>query len=216
MRTRLENVTVRIRLVAAILFAWAAAVCPSMAMGRTVNLVASPYQNPGPSDDVVVAVTVTPADFVTSLDLVFAYDPAVLTPTGVFRTGQTASYTLSANLAMTGFVEIHLWGVTPLSGSAEVAWVTFRISATVETATSMQWVSAVLNGGATASEVADSFLTVDGPAWRSRRPMPPRGPPAPRSRSRSSRAGSPGPPPSTRDELQSHGAPPRQGPDDRR
>ena len=150
-----------VRHAAACLLLWAATVFPAAAAERSVGLVASPYQNPGPTDDVVVAVTLNPAESVTSLDLVFSYDPAVLAPTGVFRTAQTAAWSLSASLAMRGFVEIHLSGAAPLAGASEVAWVTFRIAAQSATTTSFRWVSAVLDGGAIPGTGIDSHLAVE-------------------------------------------------------
>ena len=86
-----------------------------------VSLVASPYQSPGAGNDVVVAIAATDAVAVTSMDLSYAFDPAVLTPTGVFLTGFTSGFTLSSNLSTPGVVAIHLQRANALTGSGEVA-----------------------------------------------------------------------------------------------
>src|SRR5262245_34826093 len=81
-----------------------------------ITLTARPFQSPGPQDDVVVAANVSPADGVTSIDLVYRYDAARLTPVNVYRTGMSKNFTLGTNLATSGFIEIHMSGVAPLTG----------------------------------------------------------------------------------------------------
>ncbi len=57
-----------------------------------------------------MAANVNPADGVTSIDLVYNYDPSLLLPTGVFKTGYTNGFTLVSSIGMPGRVEIHLSG----------------------------------------------------------------------------------------------------------
>lgn len=153
--------TARILLVGLILTV-VGGVCAAQA--ATVNLVARPYQSPHAGDDVVVAVAVNPANGLTAGDFVFRYDASTLTPLAVFRTGATNSFALSSNLANTGFVEIHLSGGSPLSGSVEVAWVRFQIRTTSVATTSLSWVAATLNAGTIpSSPVALSLPVLTGP-----------------------------------------------------
>lgn len=118
--------------------------------GTSVSLTASPYQKPGAGNDVVVAVAVSQASGVTSMDFAYAFNPSVLTPTGVFLTGFTSGFSLTSNLNTTGLVELHLARPTGLFGSGEVAWVTFRVASGVAAGitTPLSWASAILNGGA--------------------------------------------------------------------
>jgi hypothetical protein len=116
----------------------------------SVKLVASPYQNPGADDDVVVAVQASQVDGVNALDLTYAFDSSLLTPTGVFSTGYTHGFSLSSSLTTPGQVVIHLASPTALAGSGEIAWVTFHVRSGVAsgTVTPISWVAANLNGGA--------------------------------------------------------------------
>jgi hypothetical protein len=118
--------------------------------GASVKLVASPYQNPGANDDVVVAIQASQVDGVNSLDLTYAFDSSLLTPTGVFSTGYTHGFSLSSSLTTPGRVVIQLANPTALAGSGEVAWVTFHVRSGVApgTITPLSWVAANLNGGA--------------------------------------------------------------------
>jgi hypothetical protein len=115
----------------------------------SVSLVANPFQSPGAGNDVVVAVALSQASGVTSMDLVYSYDPSVLTPTGVFRTGFTSGFSLGSSLQTPGLVELHLARPAGLFGSGEVAWVTFHVANGIAagTITPFSWVAATLNGG---------------------------------------------------------------------
>jgi len=120
------------------------------AHGATVMLPLFSSSNPdhhnGTSNDVVVPVTVTPADGVTAMDLTFTYTSSLMSATSVSRTGFTNAFTLTSNLSTPGTVTIHLSGPA-LSGSGEVAWVVFRITGAPPSTSPLTWVSAVLNGG---------------------------------------------------------------------
>jgi len=126
----------------------------------TASLVASPFQKPGPGGDVVVAATLSPADGVTSAEFSYRYDPAVLTPTGVFRTGYTNGFSIRSDISMRGIVEVQLTGSTPLAGSGDLAWVEFHIRSAAATTTSVSWVSLTLNGGTIPSQTRSSNLVV--------------------------------------------------------
>jgi hypothetical protein len=118
--------------------------------GTSVSLSATPYQKPGAGKDVVVAVAISQASGVTSMDFAYSYDTSVLTPTGVFLTGFTSGFSLASNLNNPGQVELHLARPAGLFGSGEVAWVTFRVATGVAggTLVPLSWASANLNGGA--------------------------------------------------------------------
>lgn len=80
----------------------------------------------GTGADIVVPITVTPADGVTAMDFVFTYDPAVLLPTGAFRTGYTNAFTVSHDFATPGRVAVSASGGPALAGSGRVVWVVFK------------------------------------------------------------------------------------------
>lgn len=128
-------------------------VTPPLWASSRVTLDASPFEAPGLQGDIVVAVRISPADGVRSIDLVYGYDPAKLTPVGVFRTVYAQSLSLTANLSTRGVVEMHLSGPTPLSGSGEVAWIVLRSDAGSDTSTSLSVISGALNSGAIESSI---------------------------------------------------------------
>ena len=121
----------------------------SASAATSVSLVATPYQHPGAGKDVVVAVSLNQASGVTSMDLAYAYNASVLTPTGVFLTGFSAGSSLVSNLHTPGTVEIHLSRPAGFSGTGDAAWVTFRVANGVSagTITPLSWTSVVLNAG---------------------------------------------------------------------
>src|SRR5436309_3748563 len=135
----------------------------TVSASSTVSLIASPFQNPGPRGNVVVAVAVSPADGVRSADLFYRYDPTVLTPSAVYRTGYSNGFALTSSTSTPGIVEIHLAGPTAPAGSGEIAWVEFQIGsatgAAAVSSTSVSWISATLNGGAISSQTKGSTLT---------------------------------------------------------
>lgn len=128
--------------------------------GSTLSLVATPFQKPALQGDIVVAVKVSPADGVTSMDLAYQYDSAVLAPRGVYRTAYTNAFVLTWSLATPGVLRIHLSGSIPLNGSGEVAWIVFRNSATSDTMTPITWTSAVLNGGSIPCTTTNLLLPI--------------------------------------------------------
>jgi Putative metal-binding motif len=127
-----------------------------------VSLVASPYQSPGAGDDLVVSLTANQADGVTSMDLVSSFDPALLTPTGVFVTGYSHGASLTFSFATPGVVEVHLNRATAFSGSGDAAWVTFRVAPGTPpgTVTPLSWVSTSFNGGAIACAQQGAILAI--------------------------------------------------------
>jgi hypothetical protein len=111
-----------------------------------------------PDADVVVPITVTPADSVVSMDLAIDFDPAVVTPTGVYRTAYANSFALSFSLGPSR-LDIHMTDVSPLAGDGEVAWVVFRAIGGVGSSSNLV-LSASLNGGGIASQVQNGSVSV--------------------------------------------------------
>lgn len=110
--------------------------------------------------DVDVPITVDPAAGVNALDLVFTYDPAVIQATGVYRTAATNDWSLTADLATPGTVDIALTGGTPLAGTANVVWVVFRVVGATPQLSELTWVQARLNGGSIPSTTRDGRVNV--------------------------------------------------------
>ncbi len=105
-------------------------------------------------------IRVNPADGVTAMDFVFDYDPDVVTPTGVYRTGYANGFSLAPDLGTSGTVRVTLASATPLAGAGDVAWVLFRILGAAGASTDLTWVSAQLNGGAVPAATQDGKVTV--------------------------------------------------------
>jgi hypothetical protein len=114
----------------------------------------------GVDADAVVPITVSPADGVTAMDFVFTYDPAVLRPTGAYRTGYTNAFAITRDFSVPGTVRVSLSGGAALSGGGRVAWVTFKTIGAVGTFSDFVWVSATLNGGAIATTTTNGKLTL--------------------------------------------------------
>ena len=100
--------------------AWAA---PALATS-VVSVPSSLFVPPG--GDAVVPISVSPADGVISLDATITYDSAVITPTLVTKTAYTSGFELLYNVPSAGTLQISMYSAGPLSGSGEVAWVTFH------------------------------------------------------------------------------------------
>lgn len=114
----------------------------------------------GTGTDVAVPINVDPADGVTALDLVFAYDAAILTPTGVYRTGATNDFSLTSSLGTPGTVSLSLSGAVPLAGKPDVAWVVFRVIGSPPQLSDLTWISASLNGGAITATTRNGRVNV--------------------------------------------------------
>lgn len=98
-----------------------------------------------PGGDVVVPITISPADGVSTMELEFTYDPSVVRVTGAYLAPLAHGHALDADLASPGVVRLALDGPA-IAGSGEVAWLRFHVAAGTG-ATDLGWVSAVLNGG---------------------------------------------------------------------
>src|SRR5947209_1906230 len=107
-------------LVLAAIWSWAglAAADSSVSLPASVGVA--------PDGDVVVPITVDPADGVVGMDLTIQYDPAVLTPIGVYTTSYTNGWQALFNIPSPGQLRIGMFSSNPLAGSGEVAWVIFH------------------------------------------------------------------------------------------
>ena len=56
---------------------------------------------------------------VTSLDLTFSYDPAILMATGVFPTAFTDAFTLTPDLSTAGVVSLSMSSAIALAGAED-------------------------------------------------------------------------------------------------
>lgn len=133
-----------------------AAACASALAQSTARL---PISRGATGTDVVIPIQLDAADGVTSIDLAFDYDASVATPTAVFRTAYTDSFTLSVDLATPGQVELSLSAGTPLAGSGQVAWILFRVDGS-SGSTPLSWFSCRLDGGARSCATQDGSLSV--------------------------------------------------------
>ena len=135
-----------------------AGVCAGPVLCRNVAMPLTSYV--GPNADQVVPITVDASTGVTAMDFTLTYNPAVVTPTSVTRTGATNAFTLTSDLSVSGEVRASLSGATAPAGAAEVAWVVFRAAAPAGSSSSLLWTRAVLNGGALSVTPAGGAITV--------------------------------------------------------
>ncbi len=118
--------------------------------------------------DVVVPLRVNPADGVTNLALSFTYDPAVLTPTGVYETAFTDGFDATFDLSVPGVVgaaQAAGSGSAPLAGTGDAAWVVFRVNAGAQPGSPLAWTTAALHADAGPIEA----IPVDGAFTRQAR-----------------------------------------------
>jgi hypothetical protein len=114
----------------------------------------------GPNGDVVVPVTVTPATGMLSLQLAIGYNPAVLTPTGVYKTSYADAFELVYNVPSPGDLRITLFGTAPASGSGEVCWIVFHAVGANGTSSSITFNQAEINEGQIPSTPSNGTVNV--------------------------------------------------------
>ena len=124
----------------------------------TISLPAS--TNVAPGGDAVVPITVSPADGVISMDFAIAYDPAVVSPTGVFKTAYTDGFNLVFNTPSPGDLRIAMFSSTPLSGSGEVAWIVFHAVGAAGTFSPLTWTQHDLNEGSIPSSASNGQANI--------------------------------------------------------
>jgi hypothetical protein len=130
----------------------------SMAVAATVSVPATSVVGPG--GDVVVPVTVSPATGMLSLQMAIAYNPAVLTPTGVYKTSYADSFALVYNVPSPGDLRISMFGVTALSGSGEVCWIVFHAVGGNGSSSSVSFTQAEINEGQISSTPSGGTVNV--------------------------------------------------------
>ena len=123
------------------------------------STVAAPTLRGPVSGQVVVPITVAPADGVTELELVLEYDPAIVTPTGAFTTGYTAGYSFVPELLPPDGIRLTLSGPV-LQGTGEVAWIAFDVNGSAGTTSALSWRRCLLNGGLVPCQTVDGRVDV--------------------------------------------------------
>ena len=130
----------------------------STAVAATVSVPA--VSTVGPGGAVVVPVTVSPATGMLSLQLAIAYNPAVLTPTGVYKTSYADSFELVYNVPSPGDLRISMFGTTALSGSGEVCWIVFHAVGANGSSSSVSFTQAEINEGQISSTPSGGTVNV--------------------------------------------------------
>jgi len=121
--------------------------CIAIVAARAASTAALPDQRAKEGGDVVVEVTLAPPAGVTSAQLAFTYDPAVVLPTSAHLTRHTSSFALTADFSTAGLVSLSLSGPSAPAEPA-VAWVVFHVPGTAGAESPLTWTACVLNGGA--------------------------------------------------------------------
>src|SRR5439155_6274288 len=146
--------TLSLMLMLAALLGWAA----PAAADSAVSLPAS--TGVAREGDVVVPISVDPADGVVGMDFTIQYDPAVLTPTGVYTTAYTNGFQAQFNVPSPGQLRIGMFATSPLAGSGEVVWVVFH-SGFNAVPTSLTLTQHDLNEGQIPSHASNGQVSVD-------------------------------------------------------
>jgi hypothetical protein len=140
----------------------AAGVCHGTGGCGDAHIRVSPTTVAGVGSDVVVSISIDPADGITEAVLGLTYDASVLTATGVYGTAFAQGMTVSANSPAPGAIEITQLGPTPLAGNGEVLWIVFHAIGAVGTSSPMTVSQHVLNAGAIPSIAHDGVVNIVG------------------------------------------------------
>ena len=97
---------------------------------------------------------------VYSADLAFSYDPAVTEVVSVTKGSLVVGWSLLTNLGSAGTVRIVLAGAQPVSGSGELAVVTFRAKGAAGQSSALHWQRGELNEGRVAVALQDGGITI--------------------------------------------------------
>jgi len=95
-----------------------------------------------------------------SLQLAIGYDPAVLTPTGVYKTAYADSFELVYNVPSPGDLRIKMYSVTAASGSGEVCWIVFHAVGASGSSSAVVFNQAEINEGQIASTPSNGTVNV--------------------------------------------------------
>ena len=109
---------------------------------------------------VSVPLSSLPATGILGVDITVAYDPDVLTATGVTKTAISNPFTLTVNLNTPGIVRISLFGNSPLSGSGPIADLQFDVIGAAGQTDDLDLTFAQINEGAIPATLDDGFFTV--------------------------------------------------------
>ncbi len=131
------------------------------APARAQGTASVPVQKGAPGGDVVAAISLSPADGISSMEFVLAYDPSVVAPTGAYTTGFTANYSLQPELRPPDRVSLALTGPV-LQGSGEVAWIAFHVLGSTGASSAIAWRTCTLNGGLVPCTTQDGRINVAG------------------------------------------------------
>lgn len=116
----------------------------------------------GPGGDLVVPVGISSASGMLSLQLAIGYDPAILTPTGVYKTAFGSSLEMEFNTPTPGDLLISMFGVTPINGTGEMCWIVFHAVGANGTSSSLTFDQSDVNEvptGATGGSVSVTAAT---------------------------------------------------------
>ncbi|MCU0230892.1 MAG: cohesin domain-containing protein [Acidobacteria bacterium] len=115
----------------------------------------------GPGTTLTVPISATNVNGVESADLWLFYNAGVLNATGVSKTTLTQSMTLSYNLSPPGEVRISLFTAgAPLSGSGDLAIVTFQVVGPLGDATPLNLTRGQFNEGTPSTLLDDGLFRV--------------------------------------------------------
>jgi hypothetical protein len=115
----------------------------------------------GPGTTLTVPISATNVNGVESADLWLFYNAAVLNATGVTKTPLTQNMTLNFNLSPPGEVRISLFTAgAPLTGSGDLATVTFTVTGALGDATPLNLTRGQFNEGTPSTLLDDGLFRV--------------------------------------------------------
>ena len=116
----------------------------------------------GPGATVQVPISAAPADGILGIDMRIAYDYSVVQAQSVAASGIASGFALIANLNNPGVIIISMYATSvPLSGSGEIARITFHVVANPGAASNLTFTSASINEGTIPAALDNGLFTVN-------------------------------------------------------
>jgi hypothetical protein len=140
----------------------AAGVCQGIGACGDAHVRLPASSSVGEGDEVVIPVVIDPATGVIGAEIAVTYDPAVLTPTGLYRTNFTNDMTLVPNLSVPGSLSFVLFGPDPLAGTGQVVWIVFQAIGGSGTFSALTVTQHDLNEGIIPSVVHNGIVSIAG------------------------------------------------------
>jgi hypothetical protein len=136
---------------------------PAAGEGQAAQSVvlAVPYRTVAPGARVTLPLTLAGEGVaVYSADIILGYDPSVVQAVSVARGELVSDWSMASNLGIPGEVRLALAGARPVSGSGELALITFAAAGGVGSASDVVFLRGELNEGAVSAALQNGRISV--------------------------------------------------------